>query len=132
VLREGFGELPLAVELPDSTHTASGVRIADALRTHHIARARHDPLASERAPTPMDSSGLAYFRLRGPAAASSGHDGRFRYSDAQIRERANIVRQACEAGRLTMVVCYGKKDVDTADAALRLTAELERRGVFVG
>ena len=31
-----------------------------------------------------------------------------------------------------MVVCYGKKDVDTADAALRLTAELNRRGIAVG
>lgn len=132
VLREGFGELPLAVELPDAMDTESGARIAEALRTHHIARVRHDPLASERAPTPMDSGDLAYFRFRGPAAASSGDDGRLRYSDAQIRERANIVRQACEAGRLTMVVCYGKKDVDTADAALRMTTELENRGVAVG
>ena len=81
----------------------------------------------------MDAGELAYFRFRGPAVASNvGDDGRLRYSDAQIRERATIVRQASEAGRLTMAVCYGKKDVDTADAALRLTAELERRGVAVG
>ncbi len=31
-----------------------------------------------------------------------------------------------------MAVFYGKKDIDTADAALRLTAELQRRQVTVG
>ena len=82
----------------------------------------------------MDSDDLAYFRFRGPAAASNvGDDGRVRYSDGEIRERAGIVEQAAGCGsRMTMAVCYGKKDVDTADAALRLTAELERRGVAVG
>ncbi|MDE2989985.1 MAG: DUF72 domain-containing protein [Chloroflexota bacterium] len=133
VLREGFVELPLAVELPDTPDAEVDGRIAQALRTHNIARVRHDSLASELAPTPTDSGDLVYFRFRGAAAASNvGDDGRLRYSDAQIRERATIVQQASEAGRLTMAVCYGKKDVDTADAALRLTAELEHRGVAVG
>ena len=134
VMREGFGDLPLAVELPDAPDEFLGARIAEALRTHDIARVRHDPLASERAPMPLDSDDLVYFRFRGPAAASSvGDDGRVRYTDAQIRERAGIVEQAASSGsRLTMVVCYGKKDVDTADAALRLTAELKRRGIALG
>lgn len=134
VLREGFGDLPLAAELPDAPDEDLGARIAEALRTHNIARVRHDSLASDCEPTPRDSGGLVYFRLRGPATASNvGDDGRVRYSDGEIRERAGIVEQAAGCGsRLTMVVCYGKKDVDTADAALRLTAELEHRGVAVG
>ena len=133
VLREGFGELPLAVELPDATDADSGARFAEALRAHNIARVRRDPIASEDAPMPTDSDDLVYFRFRGPAAAlNGGGDGRLRYSDAQIQERATIVQRASEAGQRTMVVCYGKKDVDTADAALRLTAELERLGVAVG
>ena len=134
VLREGFRELPLAVELPDATDTASGARIAEALRTHNIARVRRDPLASDCAPTPTGSGDLVYFRFRGPATASNvGDDGRVRYSDGEIRERAGIVERAAGLrSRLTMVVCYGKKDVDTADAALRLTAELENRGVSLG
>lgn len=134
VLREGFGNLPLAVELPDAPDVQLDGRIAATLRTHNIARVRHDPIASEGAPMPMDSDDLVYSRLRGPATASNvGDDGRMRYTDAQIRERAGIVEQAASCGgRLTMVVCYGKKDVDTADAALRLTAELNRRGVVVG
>ena len=128
VLREGFGDLPLAVELPNAPDVQLDGRIAEALRMHNIARVRHDSLASERAPMPIDSDDLVYFRFRGPAAASNlGDDGRMRYSAAQIRERAGIVEQAASCGsRLTMVVCYGKKDVDTADAALRLTAELEQ------
>ena len=130
VLRDGFGELPLAAELPDTPDAGLDARIAAALRTHNIARVRHDPLASNAAP--IDSGDLVYFRFRGPAAASSGGDGRVRNTDAQILERAEIVQQASEAGRLTMVMCYGKKDVDTADAALRLTAELKRRGVAIG
>ncbi len=134
VLREGFGDLPLAAELPDAPDDDLRTRVAKALRTHDVARVHHDSLASERAPTPMDSDDLVYFRFRGPADASNvGDDGRVRYSDGEIRERAGIVEQAAGGGsRLTMVVCYGKKDVDTADAALRLTAELERRGVAVG
>jgi len=131
VLRAGFGELPLAVELPDAPDDDLGARIGEALRTHHIARVRRDPLASDRVPMSTDSGDLVYFRFRGPAADSSG-DGRVRYTDAQIEERADSVEQASEAGRLTMVVCYGKKDVDTADAALRLTAKLKRRGVAIG
>lgn len=134
VLRGGFGDLPLAVELPDAPDAESGARIAEALRAHDIARVRHDSPASDRTPMPTDSDDLAYLRFRGPSAASNvGDDGRVRYSDGEIRERAGIVEQAAGSGsRMTMVVCYGKKDVDTADAALRLTAELERRGVAVG
>ena len=133
VLREGFGELPLAVELPDTTDAELRARIAAALDAHDIARVRRDPPTSDEAAWPMDAGDLAYFRFRGPAVGSSAvNDGRLRFSDAQIRKRATIVRQASEAGRMTMVVCYGKKDVDTADAALRLTAELERRGVAIG
>lgn len=133
VLREGFGELPLAVELPDAPDDELRARIDEAMRTHNVAHVRHDPPASDEAAWPKDAGDLAYFRFRGPAVASSGaNDGRLRYSDAQIRERATIVQQASEAGRMTMAVCYGKKDIDTADAALRLTAELERRGVSVG
>lgn len=134
VLREGFGDLPLAVELPNAPDVQLDARIAEALRTHDIARVRRDPIASEGAPIPMDSDDLAYFRFRGPAAPSNvGDDGRARYGDDEIRERAGIVEQAAGSGsRLTMVVCYGKKDVDTADAALRLTTELNRRGVAVG
>lgn len=134
VLRDGFGDLPLAAELPDAPDGDLGARIAEALRTHNIARVRHDPLASDCAPPPTGSGDLAYFRFRGPATASNvGDDGRVRYSDGEIRKRAGIVEQAAGSGsRLTMVVCYGKKDVDTADAALRMTAELERRGVAVG
>ena len=131
VLREGFGELPLAVELPDAPDAELGARIAEALRDHNIARVRHDPIASQGAPTPMDSGELTYFRFRGPTPAPDG-GGHLRYSDAQIEERADVVEQARGAGRMTMVACYGKKDVDTADAALRLTAELDRRGVAVG
>ncbi|MCY3914159.1 MAG: DUF72 domain-containing protein [Chloroflexi bacterium] len=134
VLRDGFGDLPLAAELPDAPDAELGARIAEALRTGNIARVRHDSLASDGATMPMNPGDLAYFRFRGPAAASNvGDDGRMRYSDAQIRERAGIVEQAAGSGsRMTMVVCYGKKDVDTADAALRLTAELNRGGVAVG
>ena len=132
VLRDGFGELPLAVELPDAPDDDLRARIAESLRTHHIARVRHDPLASNAVPMPTESEDLVYFRFRGPAAASNDGDGRMRYTDAQILERAEIVQQASEAGRLTMVVCYGKKHVDTADAALRLTAELKHRGVAIG
>ncbi|MCY3783610.1 MAG: DUF72 domain-containing protein [Chloroflexi bacterium] len=133
VLREGFGELPLAVELSDPPDDELGARIPEALRTHNMVRVRHDPSASDAAALPTDAGDLAYFRFRGPAAAlNGGGDGRLRYSDAQIQERATIVQRASEAGQRTMVVCYGKKDVDTADAALRLTAELERLGVAVG
>lgn len=134
VLREGFGELPLAADLPDATDAESGARTVAALRTHNIARVRHDPIASEGAPMTTDSDDLVYFRFRGPAAAANvGHDGRVRYGEGAIRERAGIVEQAADSGsRMTMVVCYGKKDVDTADAALRLTAELKGRGVAVG
>ena len=133
VLREGFGDLPLAVELPDTSDSKLDAQIAGELQIYDIARVRHDQPASDEAAWPMAAGELAYFRFRGPAVASNvSDDGRLRYSDAQIRERATIVRQASEAGRLTMAVCYGKKDVDTADAALRLTAELERRGVAVG
>ncbi|MCY4113310.1 MAG: DUF72 domain-containing protein [Chloroflexi bacterium] len=133
VLREGFREVPLAVELPDSPDEDVRALIVEALRTHNFARVRNDSIASECAPMPMDSDDLMYFRFRGPAAASNmGDDGRVRYSDAQIKERAAIVEQASETGPMTMVVCYGKKDVDTADAALRLTAELGNRGVAVG
>ena len=131
VLREGFGELPLAVELPEAPDAELGARIAGALRTHNIARVRHDPLASDRAPTSMDSGDLVYFRFRGLTASPDG-GGRVRYSESQINQRADIVEQASERSRMTMVVCYGKKDVDTADAALRLTAELKHRGVAVG
>ncbi len=133
MLREGFGDLPLAVQLPDTSDSQLDAQITGELQNHSMVRVRHDPPASDEAAWPMDAGDLAYFRFRGPAVASSaGDDGRLRYSDAQIRERATIVRRASEAGRLTMAVCYGKKDVDTADAALRLTAELQRRGVAVG
>ena len=130
VLREGFGELPLAVELPDPPDAELGARIAKTLRTHNIARVRHEAIASSGAALPIDSGDMIYFRFRGPAAALGGE--RIRYTEAQVKERADIVEQSNEAGRMTMVVCYGKKDVDTADAALRLTAELKRRGVAVG
>ena len=132
VLREGFGELPLAVELPDAPDAELRARISEALRTHNIAQVRHDPLASNGAALPIDSGDVIYFRFRGPKAAPDGGDGRLRYSDAQIKARVDTVEQAIDAGRTTMVVCYGKKDFDTADAALRLTAELNRRGVAVG
>ena len=132
VLREGFGELPLAVELPDAPDAELGAQVSEALRTHNVARVRHDPLASNNAALPTDSGDVIYFRFRGPAAASNGGVGRLRFTDAEIDARVDIVEQAVDAGRTTMVVCYGKKDIDTADAALRLTAELERRGVAVG
>ena len=81
VLREGFGDLPLAVELPNAPDVQLDGRIAEALRMHNIARVRHDPIASEGAPMPMDSDDLMYFRFRGPAAASNeGDDGRVRYT----------------------------------------------------
>jgi uncharacterized protein YecE (DUF72 family) len=132
VLCEGFGELPLAVELPDTTDAELSARVDEALRSRNVARVVHDPIASSGASDPINAADVTYFRFRGPAVASNGGDGRVRYTEAQIRERADIVQKASEAGRMTMVVCYGKKDVDTADAALRLTAELERRGVSVG
>ncbi len=132
VLREGFGDLPLAVELPDAPDPELGARVAQALRTHNIAQVRHGPLASNDAALPTDSGELTYFRFRGPAAASNGGGGRLRFTDAEIDARVDIVEQAVDAGRTTMVVCYGKKDIDTADAALRLTVELKHRGVAVG
>ena len=132
VLREGLGELPLAVELPDAPDAELRARISEALRTHNIALVRHDPLASNGAALPIDSGDVIYFRFRGPKAAPDSGEGRLRYSDAQIKARVDTVEQAIDAGRTTMVVCYGKKDIDTVDAALRLTAELNRRGVAVG
>ena len=132
VLREGFGALPLAVELPDAPDAELDARISEALRTHNIALVHHDPLASNGAAMPIDSGDVIYFRFRGPKAAPDSGDGRARFSDEHISSRADIVEQASGAGRTAMVVCYGKKDIDTADAALRLTAELNRRGVAVG
>ena len=132
ILREGFGEMPLAVELPDAPDSELGSRIFEALRTHNIALVHHDPLASNGTALPIDSGNVIYFRFRGPKAAPDSGDGRARFSDEQISSRADIVDQASEAGRRTMVICYGKKDIDTVDAALRLTAELKRRGVAVG
>ena len=132
VLREGFAELPLAVELPSVPGAELDARISKALRTHNIAQVRHDPLASNGAALPIDSGDVIYFRFRGPKTAPDSGDGRARFSDEQISSRVDIVEQASEAGRRTMAICYGKKDIDTADAALRLTAELNRRGVAVG
>ena len=129
VLREGFAELPLAVELPDAPDAELDARISEALLTHNIALVHHDPLASNGAAMPIDSGDVIYFRFRGPKAAPDSGDERARFSEAEISARADLVE---EAGRTTMVICFGKKDIDTADAALRLTAELNRRGVAVG
>ncbi len=132
VLREGFGELPLAVELPDAPDAELGARIAEALRDHNIAQVRHDPIASNGAPLPMDSGDVTYFRFRGPKAAPDGGEGRRGIATLKSRNARISSSRPYDAGRTTMVVCYGKKDIDTADAALRLTAELDRRGVAVG
>ena len=132
VLREGFAELPLAVELPTAPDAELDARVSKALRTHNIAQVRHDSVASNGAAMPIDSGDVIYFRFRGPKAAPGSGDGHHRYTDVQIRERAKNVEQASLAGRTAMIVFYGKKDIDTADAALRLTAELNRQGVAVG
>ena len=97
VLREGFGELPLAVELPDAPDAELGARIAKTLRTHNIARVRHDPIASDGAPMPTDSGDVTYFRFRGPAGAPGRRTrGRMRYS--QPNQGTSGYRRAIERG----------------------------------
>ena len=132
VVREGFGDLPLVVQLPPTSDAGLRTRIGSALKDTNIAQVRHDPASVDDQAEAIESGDVTYFRFRGAELTPEGDTDRAVYSDAEIAMRADLAEAAASSDGTIVVVFYGKKDVDTADAALRLTDKLRRREVTVG
>ena len=130
VLREGFADLPLIVDGPMALDQDLRADVNQALRDSGITKARHDLTCSGEAIG--DLTGLAYFRFGGADLVSARSSQRAICSDREILERADVVEATVRSTVMTMVVFYGKQHVDTADAALRLSAELRNRRIVVG
>lgn len=144
-LRDGLGDDPVAIEFRHSSWL--GERRGETLqrlRTLGLAAVIADEprAAAAGLPAPVEeltAPALAYYRFMGRdnagevsarerRALRAGHI----YTDAEIAELADLVTARHEPATATFVIFYNKKGPNRVEAAMRMAAELERRGSSPG
>ncbi|MCY3957014.1 MAG: DUF72 domain-containing protein [Chloroflexi bacterium] len=145
LLRAGMGDDPIAIEL---RHLAW----LDEMRAETLERLRalglgaviaDEPRAAAVGlPEPVDeltAPALAYYRIMGRdnAGEVSARERRalraeHAYTDAEIAELADLVTARHEPATASYVIFYNKKGPNRVEAAMRMAAELERRGYSTG
>lgn len=145
VLRDGLGGDPVAIEFrhPAWLDDMRGETL-ERLRTLGLAAVIADEprAAAAGLPAPVEeltAPALAYYRFMGRdnagevsarerRALRAGHI----YTDAEIAELADLVTAQDEPATATFVIFYNKKGPNRVEAAMRMAAELERRGYSSG
>jgi len=145
LLRDGMGDDPIAVELRhpewlgerrgDTLETLRALGLAAVIADEPRAAAVGLPEPVEELTAPA----LAYYRFMGRdnagevsarerRALRAGHA----YTDAEICELADLVIARHGPKTASFVVFYNKKGPNRVEAAMRMAAELERRGYSTG
>ncbi len=141
-LREGLGEDPVAIEFrhPAWLQGEARVQTLKRLRALGMAAAFADEPRAVAAglPEPVDEltmPSLAYYRFMGRDQAGdvSARERRALradhvYTDAEIGELADLVAARHGPETASYVIFYNKKGPNRVEAAMRMAAELERRG----
>ncbi len=145
LLRDGMGDDPIAIEL---RHPAwLGERRGETLERLRAlglgAVIADEPRAAAVGlPEPVEeltAPALAYYRFMGRdnAGEVSARERRALraehvYTDAEIADLADLVTARHEPATASYVVFYNKKGPNRVEAAMRMAAELERRGYSIG
>ena len=145
LLRDGMGDDPIALELrhPDWLGERRGETL-ERLRALGLGAVIADEprAAVVGLPEPVEeltAPALAYYRFMGRdnAGEVSARERRALraehvYTDAEIAELADLVTARDEPATATFVIFYNKKGPNRVEAAMRMAAELERRGYSLG
>ncbi len=145
LLRDGMGDDPIAIELrhPEWLGERRGETL-ERLHAHGLGAVIADEprAAAVGLPEPvteLTAPGLAYYRFMGRdnAGEVSARERRalraeHSYTDAEIAELADLVTARHGPKTASFVVFYNKKGPNRVEAAMRMAAELERRGYSTG
>ena len=141
LLREGMGDDPIAIELRHPAWLGEmRAETLERLRTLGLAAVIADEprAAAVGLPEPvteLTAPELAYYRFMGRDSAGklSARERRalraeHAYTDAEIANLVDLVTARHEPATATNVIFYNKKGPNRVEAAMRMAAELERRG----